>query len=212
METTIIVVIVAALSIIAILARGKLVIDAARAGGRIVLHYPAPGAEPMALLSLTAHSVILDRSSALALKRRIDGAQLDPGDERTLAQLDALAPVDLRVGDEVAGGLPPGKRPGIHLPLRVPQGGPEFTDLVARLRDRGVSDPGVVAEALLAATDEGVTARLITSDAELITRLQRADAASAPASAAAYRPGPPQAAPVRISFEGHAIEVTTITR
>lgn len=209
MDTTILLVIIAAVSILAILARGKSQIDAARAGGRLVLHHPAPGAPPMALLSLTSQSVILDRASALVLKRRLDGAPFEAGDEAALAQIDALGPADLRVGAEVADKLQPGKRPGIQLPLRVVQGGPEFVALVARLRERGVSDPGVVAEALLAAADEGVTPRLITRDAELVHRLQGAEAT---APAAAYRPAPPPATPVRVAFEGHALDVTTLPR
>ncbi len=205
----VIVVLIAVLGIAAILARGSAQIASARSGGRIVLHYPAPGAEPMALLSLTEHSVILDRTAAAAMKRRIDGAATESGDAEILSRIDAMTDIDLRVGAAVAGGLPAGKRPGIQLPLTVVYGGPEFDALVGKLKERDVPDAVVVAEALLANCDDGAVPTLVTTQHALRERLPRR-AADAAGGSTAYRQTSASEPVETIAFEGRVLRVVTV--
>jgi hypothetical protein len=182
-----------ALGMFILIRKGSLPGGGGGGDGKLVLHYPATGPSPMALLALTKRSLILDRRLAVLLAS---------GDESPLLDTAlAIDHSDVRVGDaarrEIAG-----KVPAQHLPLAVKATGAEYAALVATLEGRGVTDPHVVAEALLANVSDGSTPRLATCDLSLRERL-------APAGTVPYRENAvPE--PYEVSLEHRTLRVIPI--
>lgn len=100
---------------------------------RLVLHYPASGPSPVALLELTDVSVVLDRRLAKLWQRR--ASLTDAAERALLAQIEALGTTDLRVGDSAGSSFTP-PRPQM-LPLSIKVKSPEYAAMVKAVEDRG---------------------------------------------------------------------------
>src|SRR5262249_49923951 len=135
-------------------------------GPQIVLHYPAKGPSPVALTTVSDQTQILDRRLAQLVQKRNQGQPLD---EREQAQLATLGEGELRVGDTLLEGWQ--GKPGQLLPLAVKVKSEIYSKFVADLQARGVTDPHVVAEALLAAASKDQIPTLCTSDLGLRAQL-----------------------------------------
>jgi hypothetical protein len=161
---------------------------------RLVLHYPASGPSPVALIELTEVSVILDRRLAELWQRR--AALTDDAERAVLAQIEALGTTDLRVGDSAGAGFTP-PRPQM-LPLSIKVKSPEYAAMVKAVEDRGVADAPVVAEALLAAMKKPTVPLLATVDRELLQRLSTPDDP--------YRATQPE----QVTFHGRALRIRVV--
>jgi hypothetical protein len=137
-----------------------------KAGPQIVLHHPAQGPSPVALTTVSDQTQILDRRLAALVQKRNQG---EPLDEREQAQLAALGEGELRVGDTLLEGWK--GKPVQRLPLAVKVKSEIYAKLVASLQARGVADPHVVAEALLAAASKDQIPTLCTTDLALRAQL-----------------------------------------
>jgi hypothetical protein len=161
---------------------------------RLVLHYPASGPSPVALIELTEASVILDRRLAELWQRR--ASLTDVAERALLAQIEALGTTDLRVGDSAGSTFTP-PRPQM-LPLSIKVKSPEYAAMVKAVEDRGVTDAPVVAEALLAAVHKPAVPLLATVDHELPQRLSTPDDP--------YRAAQPE----QVTFHGRALRIRVV--
>jgi hypothetical protein len=175
-------------------------IAAHQAQPRLVLHYPAEGPSPVALLEMTEKTVILDRKLGGLVMRRNQGETLDSGELALLAQLDALGDTELRIGDTLHGGWTGKPLQRVALSVRVKS--KEYAELMAALEARGVADPQIVAEALLGAAKAGQLPTLCTTD--LALRAQLSESGGGP-----YREGALEVGPV--TFQGRTVNLRQLT-
>jgi len=166
-------------------------------GPRLVLHYPASGPSPVALIALTEGSMILDRRLAELWQRR--RSITDEVERALVATIEASGTAELRVGDTVGANFA-APRPQ-QLPLSVKVASPEYRAMVQALESRGVNDAPVVAEALLAATHRDAVPIFATVDRQLAGQLVKPAGGDDP-----YRSGP-VAQTEAVTFEGRKLRI-----